>query len=448
MEPQASDRESVARYVEAVRQQVLAHRVDASATKAATQVPGDGDAVTRLGNILKLKDDAPGDTAHPPAGAAPYLERSVAVSLVQSAVEEHVTQRTAAGVAGWWTRVTTALERLLHPGRYTPDDPNWVIKIAESFLGHLADGNHPFNPEPAEHTISDSARLVLVGDWGTGLPRARAVAALMAEEVRSAIADGRDVHVIHLGDVYYSGLASEYQRNALAYWPISPAQAGDRVTSWALNGNHDMYSGGYGYFQTMLSDPRFRFQRSADGRPTSYFRLTSPTWDFVGLDTSWYPEVLFEGLQAVLQDPQGQYVQSTTGGDRAHRRKLALLSHHQYVSAYSPSDIGPVLGSKLGPVLQQDGVTAWWWGHEHRCMGFAPAPGVRFPRCMGNGGVPTAPPAGSLPASVAWENRDQIVDAGQTWLRFGYTVLDLHGDRIEARYLNDRGDLVHQEDIA
>jgi hypothetical protein len=209
-----------------------------------------------------------------------------------------------------------------------------------------------------------------------------------------------------------------------------------------------MYSGGFGYFGTLLGDARFSKQRSPDGKATSFFRLRSPSWDFIGLDTSWYPEVLFEGLQAVLQDPQGQYVRSTADGDQAHPRKLALLSHHQYVSAYSPSDIGPVLKSKLGPVVQRDRVTAWWWGHEHRCMGFTPAPGVRFPRCMGNGGVPTDPPGGPLPASVAWENRDQVVDAGQTWLRFGYTVLDLRGDRIEARYLNDRGDGVHQEDIA
>jgi Calcineurin-like phosphoesterase len=451
MQPQASDRDSVARYVDAVRQQVLAHRLDRSAARAARHVPGEGDAVTKVSSILKLEEGAPTST-DTSANSVPYLERSVAVSLVQSALEEHLGQArpsvTPGGLAGLWAHLTTAVGRLLHPGRFTPDDPNWVIQIAESVLGHIAEGNHPFNPEPAEHSISDSARLVLVSDWGTGLPRAQAVAELMTEEVSSAIADGRDVHVIHLGDVYYSGLASEYRHNALAYWPVSPAQASDRVTSWALNGNHDMYSGGYGYFQTQLGDPRFRYQRSTDGSPTSYFRLSSPSWDFIGLDTSWYPEVLFEGLRAVLQDPQAQYVQTVADGGRPDSKKLALLSHHQYVSAYSPTDIGPELGSKLAPVLEQDLVTAWWWGHEHRCMGFPPQPGVRFPRCMGNGGVPTSPPDQPTPASVEWEERDVVVDSGQTWLRFGFTVLDLDGERIEVRYRNDRGQCVRTEEIA
>ena len=33
------------------------------------------------------------------------------------------------------------------------------------------------------------------------------------------------------------------------------------MTSWALNGNHDMYSGGWGYFDHLLADERFSRQR-------------------------------------------------------------------------------------------------------------------------------------------------------------------------------------------
>ena len=81
-----------------------------------------------------------------------------------------------------------------------------MVRIALAVLGHLARGNHPFNPEPARHPISDTARLVVVGDWGTGLPRAQAVARQMARAVADALAAGRQAHVVHLGDVYYSGL--------------------------------------------------------------------------------------------------------------------------------------------------------------------------------------------------------------------------------------------------
>jgi hypothetical protein len=166
------------------------------------------------------------------------------------------------GVRGYALDTHTA-EALLHPGTCSPADPDWVIKIARSMLSHLARGNHPFNPRPAEYAISDSARLVVVGDWGTGLPRARAVASYMAEEVADALAHWREAHVIHLGDVYYSGLPSEIRQHVLACWPVTPEQARAGVTSWALNGNHDMYSGGFGYFETLLGDPRFAVLHSA-----------------------------------------------------------------------------------------------------------------------------------------------------------------------------------------
>ena len=319
----------------------------------------------------------------------PYLSRDPAVSLVQSAVsgalrEQGVADRTPLDRSMWSAIVHTA-EALLHPGNFSPGDPDWVIKIASSMLGHLAKGNHPFNPRPAVHAISDSARLVVAGDWGTGLPRARAVASYMAEEVAEALAHGREAHVIHLGDVYYSGLPTEIRQHVLACWPVTPEQARAGVTSWSLNGNHDMYSGGFGYFETLLADPRFAGQHSADGAPTSFFRLTAPSWDFVGLDTSWDRDVMSKGGSGVLEDPQAGFVAETA---RASGRKLVLLSHHQLMSVYEPGDLGPVLPAKLGPVLDSGRVAAWWWGHEHRCMGFEAAHGVRFPRCLGNGGVP------------------------------------------------------------
>ena len=63
--------------------------------------------------------------------------------------------------------------------------------------------------------MADDARLVVVGDWGTGLPRARDVAALMQDKIAEALAGSRQVHVLHLGDVYYSGLETEDQRRFL-----------------------------------------------------------------------------------------------------------------------------------------------------------------------------------------------------------------------------------------
>jgi hypothetical protein len=315
----AYDRDTVGRYVEAIRPLLGSDALADSVTRAAAQLSGDGDARSKINAALPSIDAAQGSSGEAEGGDVPYLSREPAVSLVQSAVEDAWHERGAAdqapgtpGIWAWlrahWVKLLQILAGLRHPGNFTPDDPDWVIKIAEAALGHLAMGNAPFNPKPAEHAISDSARLVIVGDWGTGLPRAQAVAKLMATEIAEALAAGRQVHVIHLGDVYYSGLPSEVKRHVLAYWPVTAEQARAGVTSWSLNGNHDMYSGGFGYYQNLLGDPRFAAQHSADGAATSFFRLTSPSWDFVGLDTSWDTDVLSKGASAVLQDPQAEFV--------------------------------------------------------------------------------------------------------------------------------------------
>jgi hypothetical protein len=219
------------------------------------------------------------------------------------------------------------------------------------------------------------------------------------------------------------------------------------VTSWSLNGNHDMYSGGFGYYQNLLGDPRFAAQHSADGAATSFFRLTSPSWDFVGLDTSWDTEVLTKGASAVLQDPQAEFVATVA---KASDRKLFLLSHHQLDSAYDKEDIGPVLTAKLGPVLETGRVTAWWWGHEHRVMGLNPAHKVQFLSCVGHGGVPvlqTHAPDAPIPAPGAWEPRGFLNISGEHWALFGFAVMDLGGDQIQVRYRDEKGATVKTETI-
>src|SRR5262245_56872242 len=254
------------------------------------------------------------DTAGPPSSGGhqdyPFFSRDPTVSLLQTSLEDEA--RKAGNVAvkepeSKLHHFVHAIEALLHIEHFGPTDPDWVTKIAGATLDRLAKGNHKFNPAPAEHTIADDARVVIVGDWGSGLPRALAVAQHMGEKVEEALAAGRQAHVVHLGDVYYSGDPSEYKRRVLSdgHWPVTRQQLDAGVTSWALNGNHDMYSGGYGYFDTMLSgDDRWAKQRSPDGKGTSFFRLTNAFWDIAGLDTSWDPDVLSLGQKGVLRDPQ------------------------------------------------------------------------------------------------------------------------------------------------
>jgi len=114
---------------------------------------------------------------------------------------------------------------------------------------------------PARTTIA------LAGDWGAGNDISRAVGA--------QIAALRPDYTIHLGDVYYSGTESEEQQNLVDVWPAG------NIASYTLNSNHEMYSGGHGYFGIALADRKF--QAHSD---RSFFALVNDDWLVVGLDSA------------------------------------------------------------------------------------------------------------------------------------------------------------------
>lgn len=454
---QAFDRHELQRYVGAIREKLATAELQDAVAQAAGAVGADGDPPAALQGKLHDVTDRLASSGGRTGARVPFLSRDPIHSLVQSTVEEKLR---AEGVRDdtpadrdLLSKTIHTVERVLDPKRYGPRDPEWVIEIAASVLARLAEGNHPFNPVPARREITDSARIVVVGDWGTGIPRARAVAGFMADEISGALAAGRQAHVVHLGDVYYSGTHEEVDRHVLAsgLWPVTNQQAGGGVTSWSLNGNHDMYGGGHGYYERLLTDQRFAAQRSPDGATTSFFELLTPSWQFLALDTSWDPEVLATGHAGVLQDPQAEFAAKLAAEARDAGRKLVLLSHHQLVSVYSQVDVGPVLPAKLKPVLDSGQVTAWLWGHEHRCMGFTGVNGVKFARCIGHGGVPVRMEHGvddPIPAPGVWEEREFLQHGTDRWQRFGFAVLDLASDRIDVRYRNDLGVQTRTETIS
>lgn len=450
---QVVDRGEMSRYVEALRDQLDAPQLQDKAAQAADTLEGAGDPVEKLREALPPVTEKLASSGADAAGIAPFISRDPIQSLLQSTLEDKLRERGVPGEVpkhrGFLAWLIHLIESILHPVRFGPDDPNWVIDVAGAVLERMAKGNHAFNPLPAEYEIADNARVVIVGDWGTGLPRAQEVAKFMAQEVSEALAEGREAHVIHLGDIYYSGLKGEVHRHVLApgMWPVSSAQARAGVTSWSLNGNHDMYSGGFGYFETLLGDERFSRQRSPDGKTTSFFRLRSPSWDFVALDTSWDTDVLSSGFVGVLQEPQAEFAQRVADESA---RKLMLLSHHQLLSVYDKEDLGPTLAEKLAPVLDGGRVTAWLWGHEHRCMGFEEAKQVKVPRCIGHGGVPVLmehKQGEPIPPPGVWEERDFSEYHGDHWGRMGFAILDLDGAQIKVRYRNELGQTSREETI-
>lgn len=228
-------------------------------------------------------------------------------------------------------------------------------------------------PPPVPQTIADNARIALFADWGTGLYGAPAIA-------RSIEGLDRCEVLLHLGDTYYSGEDDEIRDRLIGTWPKRPAGTLNR----ALNGNHEMYSGGNGYFQALTS---------FFDQPASCFALQNSSWILICLDTA------YEDFD--LDQKQVAWVKSILAG--AGTRKLLLFSHHQPFSQLGSQ--GPNLQVALADLLNTQRIHAWFWGHEHRLVIYEPHPKWGFKgRCMGHGGFPGFRDdlAGSHPDAYQW----------------------------------------------
>jgi hypothetical protein len=323
-------------------------------------------------------------------------------------------------------------------GPFEETDIRWVASVGLAKALSLFRDRHPFNDRPADPVrLAERSRIVMVGDWGSGLPRAQRVADHMRVHIARGLDEGRQVHALHLGDVYYSGFEREYRNRFLRYWPVDPTQA-DTVYSWSVNGNHDMYSGGHGYFKTLLTDPRFACQQQS-----SWFTIENEHWRIVGLDTAWDEEGIHDPREERgLTAPQPAQLQSWADEDD---RPFMLLSHHQLFSGWEKP--GPYLRDTLQPLLDAGRIRAWFWGHEHKCVVHQPFEGVQYGRCVGHGGVPVyavGEPTNAEP-QVDWVEQRAIDGFVERWALFGFAVLDFDGPHVSVSYIDEYGQLAHQE---
>jgi len=325
--------------------------------------------------------------------------------------------------------------------KYEQLDIRWANCLAAIGVRQLFK-RYPFNEQPARPAqIGNRARVVLVGDWGSGLPRAAKVGEAMEEVLHDPKAKSRDKHVIHLGDVYYSGLPREYENNFLKYWPVKPREA-EKFSSRTLNANHDMYSGGWGYFDYVINgDRRFQSQKDQDGKPSSFFSLENDHWLILGLDTGYHENLIFDAHD--LYGRQDAWVAEQLNA--APNKDGILLSHHQPFSVFEKG--GKKILAKLKPTLRSGRVRAWFWGHEHRCALYQPRENIEYPRCIGHGGVPFHMSTKDLRFGLTYEYKDGFRDLLEKWNYFGFAVLDFDEMNIHVTYINERGVPHYEETI-
>lgn len=276
-------------------------------------------------------------------------------------------------------------------------------------------------PPPVPQTIPDNARVALFADWGTGLYGAPAITKCIEGLDRCDV-------VLHLGDTYYSGEDDEIRDRLIGGWPKRPNGTINRV----LNGNHEMYSGGKGYFEAL---------RTFFDQPASCFALQNSKWILICMDTA------YEDFD--LDPKQVAWIKAMVAA--AGNRKLILFSHHQPFSQLDSQ--GPNLQVALADLLNTQRIHAWYWGHEHRLVLYEPHSKWGFKgRCIGNGGYPgfrdDLPDAHgniyqwlTLPRQLQ-APQARLLDGPNFWVTqgpeefspHGYVVLDFDGDTVWETY--------------
>jgi hypothetical protein len=247
------------------------------------------------------------------------------------------------------------------------DEKDLAGWIKSFFTWYRSIRKHPANKPPDDiNELDDSFNVAILGDWGSGLYGAPICA-------RSIETSNDDWQVLlHLGDVYYSGTETEIGQRFLKFWPNRP-EARNR----ALNSNHEMYSGGNGYFDITLNTFR---------QPSSYFAMANDRWMLIGLDSAYDAQNSF--ALSRLGDAQLTWLKGVVA--QAGNRRIVFFSHHQPVSLLDAGNASPPLVDQLSFVLGSGKVAAWYWGHEHRCVLYDPNPawGNMFGRCVGHSGFP------------------------------------------------------------
>lgn len=273
-------------------------------------------------------------------------------------------------------RDTQKVTELINEFQKSVCDPKWleVLKVYLKFKEQRKEIPYICYNNLDDFTITISNKLVIgfIADWGTG--------AKDAEWLLSQVMSHKPDILIHLGDIYYSGTKDEVKKNF--YNIIQKYMSETRV--FTLSGNHDMYSGGEGYYWLLKQI----------NQPASYFCLRNDYWQFSALDTGLNDSNPFSISSKVTYLDPKEVKWHLDKFKTAGNRKTILLSHHQLFSAVglgddgkgSPIGFNPHLKESFQDVLYQ--VDLWLWGHEHNLIVFDPYINLQKGRCIGSGAIP------------------------------------------------------------
>jgi hypothetical protein len=317
--------------------------------------------------------------------------------------------------------------QILGTGKYQELDLRWELVAGTVWLENLLH-KHKFPPgTPEIRKMADDVTMALVSDFGTGnFGAGDSPSTKISKFIPSLSPD----YTIHLGDVYYAGTSSEETHNFLNTWPQGTKG------SFALNSNHEMYSGGGPYFNLAVGGPIFNKLQS----PWSFFALENEHWIVVGLDSAYYADVLTLYLNGTLG--KADNTQTAFLREIAKRgKKVIVLTHHNPIPvnadpAAKPlqlyTDVMNAFAGEAPPVY-------WYYGHEHIGAAYTPVNGTLY-RCLGHGALPWGLASDLVQAKekglVEWFERCKAGDPDDDLRVYnGFVTLQLNGaDLVETFY--------------
>jgi hypothetical protein len=354
------------------------------------------------------------------------------------------------------------------PPNYPPESmfsPSALWEWIRNYLAYVLHKKHYFPPFTAspKHAVyelldengAQNVKVSIAGDWGTGTGE--------AESVANCIKEFTPHFTVHIGDVYYVGDPQSVNENCLGIknpnnnydpviWPIGSEG------SFALNGNHEMYANGGGYFDVLLPELGLCDANGKMlGQQTSFFCLQNRYWRIIAIDTG-YNSVGVPILShiPIINDIPGiggncklrdELIGWLTGVVRPaeDKRGLIIASHHQNYSAFQNRYEKPAQqlwdAGIRRPVL-------WFWGHEHRLAGYdlyGTCELKSFGRCIGHGGMPVDRGLPTRePVPVFYDNRLAKNSYGVN----GFVNLTFTGPTLTAQYDDLDGTSVLREEWA
>jgi hypothetical protein len=297
--------------------------------------------------------------------------------------------------------------------------------------------------------------IAVVADWGTGT--------MEAETVAQNIGECRPHVTVHLGDVYYMGESLEIRENCLGQpnngyngvcWPVGSHG------SFALMGNHEMYSGGQGYFKEFLPnlglfDAEEKVIRS---QSASFFCLEAEHWLILGLDTGYHSggipaltavpfinSIPFLDVDARFDHRMMAWLDHPIRelcSNRAAKKNIVVLTHHQPISSFEHAYQRPVEQLATLDFLCNREIV-WLFGHEHRLTIYKKQALTRslstYPRCIGHGGMPVEVTvvASSDRRILCYDPRKHAIDSQDIDTMVGYNghvVLIFDGKALTIEY--------------